>query len=33
MAGAVFQSHDRKPYMDAVRDFLHRGTHSTTDNV
>jgi 4-hydroxyphenylacetate 3-monooxygenase len=29
MAGAVFQSHDRKPYMDAVREFLHRGTQNT----
>jgi 4-hydroxyphenylacetate 3-monooxygenase len=25
MAGAVFQSHDRKPYMDRVREFLKRG--------
>ncbi len=25
MAGAVFQGHDRKPYMDRVREFLKRG--------
>ncbi len=24
MAGAVFQSHDRKPYMDMVREFIRR---------
>ena len=25
MAGAVFQGHDRKPYMDMVREFVRRG--------
>jgi 4-hydroxyphenylacetate 3-monooxygenase len=25
MAGALFHSHDRKPYMDRVREFLRRG--------
>lgn len=33
MAGALFQSHDRKPYMDMVRDFLVRGLQETTDPV
>jgi hypothetical protein len=26
MAGAVFHSHDRQPYMDMVREFLKRST-------
>jgi 4-hydroxyphenylacetate 3-monooxygenase len=25
MAGAVFQSHDRKPYMERVREFIRKG--------
>jgi 4-hydroxyphenylacetate 3-monooxygenase len=29
MAGAVFQSHDRQPYMEMVREFLHRGAQTT----
>ncbi len=28
MAGAVFHSHDRQPYMELVRDFLKRGAQS-----
>lgn len=31
MAGAVFQSHDRKPYMDQVRAFLARNMQDTND--
>jgi 4-hydroxyphenylacetate 3-monooxygenase len=33
MAGAVFQSHDRKPYMDMVRDFLVRSMQETNDDM
>jgi 4-hydroxyphenylacetate 3-monooxygenase len=25
MAGALFENHDRRPYMDMVREFLRRG--------
>jgi 4-hydroxyphenylacetate 3-monooxygenase len=29
MAGAVFQGHDRKPYMDMVREFIRRNVEET----
>jgi 4-hydroxyphenylacetate 3-monooxygenase len=28
MAGALFHSHDRQPYMEMVREFLQRGAQS-----
>jgi 4-hydroxyphenylacetate 3-monooxygenase len=28
MAGALFHSHDRQPYMDRVREFLRRGAEA-----
>ena len=31
MAGALFQSHDRKPYMDMVREFLKRSARDGED--
>ena len=33
MAGALFHSHDRKPYMDMVRDFLVRSMQDTNDDM
>jgi 4-hydroxyphenylacetate 3-monooxygenase len=33
MAGAVFQSHDRKPYMEMVREFLLRSLQDTNDDL
>jgi 4-hydroxyphenylacetate 3-monooxygenase len=33
MAGAVFQSHDRKPYMEMVRAFLLRSLQDTNDDL
>jgi 4-hydroxyphenylacetate 3-monooxygenase len=31
MAGALFASHDRRPYMDMVREFLQRGLESDAE--
>jgi 4-hydroxyphenylacetate 3-monooxygenase len=33
MAGALFQSHDRRPYMDMVREFLRRGLEAESDQT
>jgi 4-hydroxyphenylacetate 3-monooxygenase len=32
MAGAVFQNHDRRPYMDSVREFLKRSVQHHDDD-
>jgi 4-hydroxyphenylacetate 3-monooxygenase len=33
MAGALFQSHDRKPYMEMVREFLRRSVQGEDDDA
>jgi 4-hydroxyphenylacetate 3-monooxygenase len=33
MAGAVFQSHDRRPYMDMVREFLLKNMQEANDEL
>jgi 4-hydroxyphenylacetate 3-monooxygenase len=32
MAGALFQSHDRRPYMEMVREFLRKNLQSANED-